>query len=110
MFKYKLYINNNFERMIYLRIFAAKNFPMRINIIRNSQIKMQERRHKNVIKYNRGQSKEAKNIRNILKKLNRGTLRDKNIFKRDCSANANPKRRLKFRNYYKIKLTYSSIY
>jgi hypothetical protein len=72
---------------------------MRTNIIRNFQIKTQERRNKNVIKRNRGRSKETKNIRNILKKSNRGTLRDRDIFERDCSADVNPKRRSEFRNY-----------
>jgi hypothetical protein len=35
------------------------------NIIRNFQIKTQERRNKNIIKRNRGRSKRAKNARNI---------------------------------------------
>jgi hypothetical protein len=52
-----------------------------------------------VIKRNRDQSKKTKNIENILKKLNRGTLRNKNISERDCSADANPKRRSESRNY-----------
>jgi hypothetical protein len=66
-----------------------------------------------VIKRNRGRSKEIKNIKNIkniLKKSNRGALRNRNISKRNYNANANPKRRSKFRNYYRIRLTHSSIY
>jgi hypothetical protein len=63
-----------------------------------------------VIKRNRGRSKGTKNIENILKKLNRGTLRNGNISEHNYNINANPKRRSEFRNYYKIKLTYSNIY
>jgi hypothetical protein len=55
---------------------------MRINIIRNSQIKTQERRSKSAIKRNRGRPKEIKNARNILKKSNRRTLRDRNYIYR----------------------------
>jgi hypothetical protein len=65
IFEYELYINNNFECIAYLRILAAKNFPIRTDIIRNSQNKTQKRRNKSVIKRNRGRSKETKNIRNI---------------------------------------------
>jgi hypothetical protein len=63
-----------------------------------------------VIKRNRGRSKEIKNILNILKKSNRGTLQNRNIFEYDCNAGANPKRRSKFGNSYKIRLTYSNLY
>jgi hypothetical protein len=50
-------------RIAYLRTLAAKSPPMRTDIIRNSQIKMQERRSK-TIKRNRGRSKEIKNMGN----------------------------------------------
>jgi hypothetical protein len=63
-----------------------------------------------VIKRNRGRSKEIKNAKNINKKSNRGVLRNKNLSEYDCSAGANPKRRSKSRNYYKIRSTYSNIY
>jgi hypothetical protein len=36
MFEYKLYINDNSERIAYLRILAANNFLMRTKIIRDS--------------------------------------------------------------------------
>jgi hypothetical protein len=65
IFEYELYINNNLERIVYLRILAAKSFPIRTDIIRNFQIKTQKQRNKNVIKRNRGRSKEIKNIGNI---------------------------------------------
>jgi hypothetical protein len=57
--------NNNPERIAYLRILATKSSPIRTNIIRNSQIKMQERRNKSVIKRNRGRPKEVRNMKNI---------------------------------------------
>jgi hypothetical protein len=37
-------------------------------------------------------------------------LRDRDVFERDCSADANPKWRSESRNYYEIRLTHSSIY
>jgi hypothetical protein len=77
MLEYELYINDNSERIVYLRILAAKNFPIRRDIIQNSQIKTQKWRSKNVIKYNRGRPKETKKTRNI-KKSNRGMLRNRN--------------------------------
>jgi hypothetical protein len=65
IFEYELYINDNPECIVYLRILVAKNSSMRTNIIRNSQIKTQERRNKSVIKRNRGRSKEIKNAKYI---------------------------------------------
>jgi hypothetical protein len=65
MFEYELYINNNLERIVYLRIFAAKSFLIYTDIIRNSQIKTQKRRNKSEIKRNRGRSRKAKNMGNI---------------------------------------------
>jgi hypothetical protein len=64
IFEYELYINNNPERIIYLRILAAKNPSIRTEIIRDSQIKKSERRNKYEIKRTRGRSKEIKNTRN----------------------------------------------
>jgi hypothetical protein len=58
----KLY---NPEHIAYLRILAAKNPPIRTDIIRNSQIKTQKRRSKSAIKRNRGRLREAKNMKNI---------------------------------------------
>jgi hypothetical protein len=39
MFEYELRINDDFEYIVYLRIFAAKNSSMRTEFIRNFQIK-----------------------------------------------------------------------
>jgi hypothetical protein len=64
MLEYELRIDNDPERIAYLRILAAKSPPIRTDIIRNSQIKTQKRRSK-IIKRNRGRSREAKNIRNV---------------------------------------------
>jgi hypothetical protein len=64
MLEYELRISNNPERIAYLRILAAKSLPIRTNIIRNFQIKTQERRSKGVIKRNRGRPRGAKNMEN----------------------------------------------
>jgi hypothetical protein len=64
MLEYELRINNNPERIVYLRIFAAKSFSIRTDIIRNFQIKTQERRNK-MIKRNRDRSKKIENMENI---------------------------------------------
>jgi hypothetical protein len=111
----KLYLNTNYVLTIipnvsYIYEFSPRRVFRCVQILfglsklrrRNSAVKTRS----NVI----AADLKKLRMREIYKKLNRGALRNKNISEYNCSADANPKRRSEFRNFYKIRLTYSNLY